>query len=95
MVIVRLLGLGASLIGTRTLEIDLGREPLRLRGLIDRLREEEGVAIVVDSEGLPRDTRGVLLSILVNSRHAHYIEGLDTAVRDGDKVSILTMLSGG
>jgi len=91
---VKLLALGASPIGTRTLAVTMEGSP-RLADLYRTLGSLHGVVITVDPDRQARDERGGALSVLVNSRHSHHLSGVDTPLKDGDVVSILPLLSGG
>lgn len=91
---VKLLALGASPIGTRTLAVELTGAS-RLGDLYRALGDLHGVVITVDPDGQARDERGAALSVLVNSRHTHHLSGINTPLKDGNVVSILPLLSGG
>ncbi len=91
---VKLLALGVSPIGTRTFAVELPGAA-SLGDLYRTLSSLHGVVIAVDPDRQVRDDRGGALSVLVNSRHSHYLSGVDTPLKDGDVVSILPLLSGG
>ncbi|MGM0399309.1 MAG: ubiquitin-like small modifier protein 1 [Halobacteriota archaeon] len=59
-----------------------------LRGLEDEFPDFEG-AFVQDGEILPQ------VNVLKNGREVHHLEGLETDVADGDKISIFPPVAGG
>ncbi|MCL6581940.1 MAG: MoaD/ThiS family protein [Firmicutes bacterium] len=89
------MALGASPIGTGTLTISVEGEHCLLEDVYKALGSLHGITITVDEDGQARDARGGALSVLVNARHAHHLRGPKTPVRDGDRISILPLLSGG
>ncbi len=66
-----------------------------LRELIDRIAAEEGLEInkllldPVTNTALPN------VNILVNGRHNRFTGGLETRLKEGDIVDLLTAMSGG
>ncbi|HPJ40278.1 MAG TPA: MoaD/ThiS family protein [Spirochaetota bacterium] len=75
-------------------DIFLDRKNVRVRDLLDDVQHKIPVKFlhkVLDESGGMK--RGTL--ILVNGRHVHHLEGLNTIVEDGDVVSLFPPGGGG
>lgn len=83
----RLLGGVKRLLGREFTDIDLDGEMVTLRDLLALL------------SSISRDTQGMLnmgnLIVVINGKEASLLGGLDAVIRDGDQVSILTVVHGG
>ena len=58
---------------------------------ITRLENKELSIMLIEEEGRSRGT----VRVVVNGREIHYLEGLETKIRDGDSIAIFPLLAGG
>lgn len=75
-------------------DIFLDRKNIRVRDLLDDVQHEIPVRFlhkVLDESGGMK--RGTL--VLVNGKHIHHLDGLDTIVAEGDEVSLFPPGGGG
>ncbi len=66
-----------------------------LRQLIERIAADEGTEFKKLLLDPPTNTPLPNLSILVNGRHNRFLSGLETRLREGDVVDLITAMSGG
>jgi molybdopterin synthase sulfur carrier subunit len=80
--------------GRSALSMDM-QENSTLRELVQQLSGDEGTEfskLLLDPATKALQPR---VSILVNGRHCRFINGLETRLREGDLVDIMTAMSGG
>ncbi|GBC72758.1 hypothetical protein HRbin04_00150 [archaeon HR04] len=86
---VRLLGGVKRLLGRDVIDLDAQGEVMTLKDLLSLLA----------SMSMNRDTNGLLtpsnLLVVINGKEASLLGGFDAVIKDGDQVSILTVVHGG
>ncbi len=73
---------------------DLNIPAKSLREILEALKRSYGddfAGLVLDEEGNIKP----FINIFVNNKHANQLQGLDTAVSDGDEVLIIPAIAGG
>ena len=81
-----------ELVGERHLEVEKG---VTLRALLERLEAEVGQSFTMQAFG-GRGSQQRHVPVLINGRHAtHLPSGLDTELRDGDRVDLFPPIAGG
>lgn len=91
-VLFRTFGPPARVVGTNQAEIDF--EGATARALLAELerRYGEGMSRLLHPRG---EELSELMYLLVNGKNVLHLSGLDTAVKDGDVVSLLPVTAGG
>lgn len=83
----KLLGGMKRLLGREVMDMDVNGEMISLRDLLTLL-----ASISNDSHNILNPSN---LIVVINGREASLLGGLDAVIRDGDQVSILTVVHGG
>ncbi len=91
---VNIIGAAATVFDRKSCEVD-ARPGMKLRDLLARLSESAGPGY--KEKVYDRDTGKMneYLAVFVNTREARALQGIDTALKAGDVVTIMPPMAGG
>lgn len=78
-------------VGGKILEREYDAEPVAVRDVLEELTNEYADLDLFDRSGELRD----FVSVMKNGRDVIHLDGLDTPLEDGDKLSVFPPVAGG